>query len=357
MQVGATRAIRTIAAAARLARDGEVIEIDAGDYRGDVAVWSQNNLVIRGVGGRPRLDASGASAEGKGIFVVRGDNVEIDNLHFTNSRVPDQNGAGIRHETGRLVVRNSLFIDNEEGILTGNDASLTLEVYNSEFSGNGYGDGFSHNIYVGRIGKFILEGSYFVRGNEGHLVKTRARESRIFYNRITDESAGTASYEIDLPNGGLAYIVGNLIEQSPGSPNSTIVSYGAEGLFWTTNELNFAHNTVINNKLSAPSSQFVRTVASSTARLINNLFVGPGTLALGGTAIQSGNQNTTTSEFVNASSYDLHLRASSPLAASGVDAGTVNGVSLTPIREYIHPRTTQTVTTRRTPGAFQTPGS
>ena len=58
--------------AARLARDGEVIEIRAGDYRGQSAVWTQNNLIIRGAGGRPVMLADGKSAEGKAIWVVRG---------------------------------------------------------------------------------------------------------------------------------------------------------------------------------------------------------------------------------------------------------------------------------------------
>lgn len=349
--------MKTIAAAAAIAKDGDVVEIDAGDYRGDVAVWSQKNLTIRGVGGRPRLDAYGTSAEGKAIFVVRGDNVEIQNLHFTNARVPDLNGAGIRHETGKLVVRDSLFIDNEEGILTGNNTALTLEVYGSEFSGNGAGDGFSHNIYVGQIGKFVVSGSYFHKANIGHLVKTRARESHILYNRITDESDGTASYEVDFPNGGLVYLVGNLIEQSAGSPNSTIVSYGAEGMIWGANELYAAHNTIVNDKLGSSGTLFIRSPAGSTARLVNNLFVGPGSLSLGGTATQSGNQTVSASEFVNPTPFDYRLRAGSGIAASGVEAGSVNRVSLAPTLEYVHPRQTQSITNRRTPGAFQTPGS
>src|SRR6476660_6824899 len=65
IHVGSTREIRRIGEAARAARDGDVIEVDAGDYIADVAVWTQKQITIRGAGGRPRLIAAGAAAEEK----------------------------------------------------------------------------------------------------------------------------------------------------------------------------------------------------------------------------------------------------------------------------------------------------
>ena len=63
--VGPGQKVATVTEAARLARDGEVIEIRAGDYRGQSAVWTQNNLTIRGAGGRPVMLADGKSAEAR----------------------------------------------------------------------------------------------------------------------------------------------------------------------------------------------------------------------------------------------------------------------------------------------------
>ncbi len=105
IQVGPGSDIRTLAEAARLARDGDTVEVMSADYRADVAVWTQRDLVIRGVGARPRLIADGASAESKAIFVVRGDGVRIENLAFLGARVRDRNGAGIRLEKGSLTLR------------------------------------------------------------------------------------------------------------------------------------------------------------------------------------------------------------------------------------------------------------
>ena len=121
IHVGATREIRTLRKAAQIARDGDTIEVDAGDYSGDTAVWTQKDLIIRGMGQRPRLVADGQAAEGKGIFVIKGGNITLENLGFFNARVADRNGAGVRLDRGRLTVIKCVFEGNENGILTSND--------------------------------------------------------------------------------------------------------------------------------------------------------------------------------------------------------------------------------------------
>ena len=71
-RIGPTRKFTRPSQVSKLARDGAVIEIDAGTYSGDAAVWQQNDLTLRGVGGRAHLKADGAQAGGKGIWVIRG---------------------------------------------------------------------------------------------------------------------------------------------------------------------------------------------------------------------------------------------------------------------------------------------
>ena len=120
MVVGSGEKITTLTEAARLAKDGEVIEIRPGNYRGQPAIWTQKDLVIRGIGERPVMLADGQSAEGKAIWVVRGGNIRIENVEFRGARVADGNGAGIRFEKGHLTVHACRFADNEMGILTAN---------------------------------------------------------------------------------------------------------------------------------------------------------------------------------------------------------------------------------------------
>ena len=77
--------LETIEAASKLARDGDTVEITAGDYVGDTAVWSQSNIIIRGVNGRPRLVAAGKAGEAKAIWVVRGNDFVVENMEFTGA--------------------------------------------------------------------------------------------------------------------------------------------------------------------------------------------------------------------------------------------------------------------------------
>jgi hypothetical protein len=93
---------------------------------------------------------------------------------------------------------------NENGILTGNQADTVLEIEDSEFGYNGANDGYSHNLYVGSIARLSVTGSYFHHAAIGHLLKSRAAINYVTYNRLTDEVDGTASYELELPNGGIA---------------------------------------------------------------------------------------------------------------------------------------------------------
>jgi hypothetical protein len=250
LQVGPSRRLRSIALAAQEAKDGDVVEIDAGNYYGDVAVWNQKRLTIRGIGGRARLHAAGKSAEDKAIWVIRNGTFDISDIDFVGAKVSDQNGAGIRFEDGYLKISHALFWQNENGLLTatGDPSNHSrVDIEDCEFGYNGNGDGYSHAIYIGNIERLRVTGSYFHHGNIGHLIKSRARSTELRYNRITDEAGGRASYEVDIPNGGEAILVGNIIQQDREAANSALISYGQEGYLWPVNRLYLINNTLIND--------------------------------------------------------------------------------------------------------------
>ena len=48
LRVGPNRQLKTPSQAAKIAKKGDIIEIDAQKYIGDVALWTANNLHIRG---------------------------------------------------------------------------------------------------------------------------------------------------------------------------------------------------------------------------------------------------------------------------------------------------------------------
>ena len=255
--------------------------MDAGDYVADVAVWQQDDITLRAVGGRVRLHANGAAAEGKGIWVVRAKGMRVEGFDFEGATVPSRNGAGIRLETGSLYVRDCRFRYNEMGLLTNNDPDTVLEIENSEFAYNQRPDGHNHNLYAGRIARLSVKDSYLHHARTGHLLKSRAALNHIVNNRLTDEDGGTASYELEFPNGGLAYVVGNLISQSSQTENPHLISFGAEGYKWPRNEIHLENNTLINPL--AQGGVFLRVAPGADAiRAVNNRLVGPGKLESAG---------------------------------------------------------------------------
>ena len=359
IHVGPDRGVTSISEAARIAQDGDVVEIDAGEFPGGVASWPQDNLTIRGVGGRARVVQSDESAEGKALWIIKGTRVVIENIEFAKARVPDHNGAGIRHEGGMLTVRNCLFERNEMGLLTSNRSSAELVVEASEFHDNAVsaehrrGDPIGHQIYVGSIARFTLRESYVHRGAFGHLVKSRARENRILYNRITDEGGGRSSYELEFPNGGIAYLVGNIIEQGRGTENRDLVSFGAEGYRSTRNEIYLVNNTLVDDLPRDGNFLRVREGASRVA-LINNLLVGNHGLNPGPTWELVGNATAGSGDVPFASRMDYRLAAGSALVDAAVDPGETIPAYVSPEREYVHPMRSMALPAGpRSPGALQ----
>ena len=331
--VGPTRRITSLALAAAMAPDGAVVEVDPGDYVADVAVWNQRALTIRGTGPGVRLIASGRSAEGKAIWVIRRGDFMIENIAFVGARVADRNGAGIRQEGGKLVVRGCAFYDNESGILTNEGEDIHLTVENSEFAYSGAGDGQSHGIYVGLIGSLRLSGNYFHHANVGHLVKSRAKRNRIEYNRLTDEIGGRASYELEFPNGGDVEVVGNLVQQGSGTRNSVMLSFGAEGHRWPVNRLAMAHNTLVNDRRYGGT--FVRVAPGALATsTYNNLWAGAGRLDLSSDASSVGDHRTDWRAFVQPARENYRLNDAARAEMAGFAAVPP---ALRPRFEYQHP--------------------
>lgn len=356
IKVGPQREIRYLSVAAKVAKEGDIIEVDAGDYPRDVGVWTQHRLTLRAVGGRVRLLAEGAAAEGKAIWVIRGGAISIEGFDFEGARVKDRNGAGIRLEKGQLKIVDCRFFDNENGILTGGNAASTLEIINSEFGNNGAGDGKTHNLYVGAIARLTVNGSYFHHAKVGHLLKSRAAINDIRYNRLTDEVGGRASYELEFPNGGVAFVVGNIIQQSSTTDNPHLISYGAENYRWPKNEIHLINNTLID--LRPQGGVFFRVKPGRVnIQAVNNLLIGKGTLEKAGEGRYQNNINVDFDDFVKANREDFRLASTSRLIGRGVLPEAAGEVELKPRLEYSHPRSTRSPAGKTfSPGAMQTVG-
>lgn len=352
LKVGPTRDIQTPGVAAKMARDGDVIEIDPVDYYGDVAIWRANNLTIRGVGGRPRLDAGGQSAEGKAIWVTKGANITIENVAFLNARVRDKNGAGIRVEGPNLTVRRCLFKSNENGILTADRKNSTILVEHSEFADNGHGDGYSHGIYVNHVGRFVFRFNYVHGTKAGHHVKTRAAENVIAYNLLIDGENGTASYAVDLNDPVAALVIGNVMWQAATGHNNSQVFLGAKvaqpgGGVWIVN------NTAINDR---HDGAFLLNKSPIAAEVRNNLLIGPMDLVRGRGELRD-NVVGSLSDLVAPAKLDFRPKPGAPAVDAGHDVRSAEPAAA-PEFEYVHPLDRRKRAVRGNPdaGAYEAAG-
>ena len=195
-------------------------------------------------------------------------------------------------------------------------------------------------------------------------MKTRAAENHILYNRITDETGGTASYELDFSNGGIAYVIGNIIQQSSTTENGTMIAYGMEGYKWPINELHLSFNTIIDDR---PQGGIFVNAKAGTRKITgrNNLFSGKGRLNVGlapgfkelatsmakqlvknepappdsGPVLMENNPHVDWDVFAQASRFDYRAGGKSLIKHTIVESGVANGISLESKREYAHPAT------------------
>jgi hypothetical protein len=362
LRVGPGQSYSRPSEAAAWAKDGDIVEIAAaGAYDGDVAVWPQNRLTLRGVGGRPRLVAAGNAAQGKAIWVIAGNGVHVDNLEFAGAAVPADNGAGIRAEGDSIIVRNSIFHHNQMGILTGNSAGDVV-VENCEFYEHGPAPrGITHSLYIGYSRSAVVRGNYFHSNHVGHHVKSRAATNFI-------------AYAIDISNGGLAVVLGNAIQQGPRNENPGIIAFAMEGATNPKQELYVVNNTIVNDAPD-PASAFVQTREDSFVYLTNNLLAGEGVVLRGGAGAVLGNvlavvagqrprlpalssaapwnKEVLEPRLVDIPRYDYRPLVDSPVVDAGTASDQPDGMSVVPMFEPSRPRGMTRRKGTRSVGAFE----
>jgi len=205
------------------------IRIAPGRYR-DCAVQEAGRIAfVAETEGTAIFD--GGICEDKATLVLRGESAHVEGLVFTHDRVADGNGAGIRIEQGDLSVAYVRFVDSQCGILSAADPNGTISIDHSTFSGLGRhpdGNG-AHSLYIGHYGALRVTNSRFERGTGGHYLKSRSPRIEALNNSF-DDSAGTdTNYMIDLPEGAVGRIAGNIFVQGVGKENyGTLIAVHAE---------------------------------------------------------------------------------------------------------------------------------
>jgi hypothetical protein len=284
LTVGPAQRYKLPSEAARVAGAGALVKIYAGEYEGDVAVWRQNDLTLRGVGERPHLRAAGRAAEGKAIWVIKGDRVTVENLEFSGTRVPSHNGAGIRAEGVGLTIRSCRFHHNEMGLLTNPSPNSVVVIEGSEIDHNTTDTDrhgrLGHNLYIHRARRFVLRNSHVHGARTGHQVKTRAQSNEIRGNRIEDGD-GAGSLLLDISEGGQAVVINNRFQQSARAGNRTAIGFAGEARDRSSPDhaLRVEGNSFVNE---GGAATFVRNHSGAPAILKGNQLPARGVTALRG---------------------------------------------------------------------------
>lgn len=351
---------------------GDRIEIDAdGDYAGDTVRWRKSDLVIVGVNGRPRIHGESPLPESQGgIWVFLGDDITIENIDFSgavSAGRETRSASGVWFSGFGLTVRQCSFHDNENGIITRNETQtpsaepptrvVTIEY--SEFFRNGSEPseeerGGAHNVYCGCVGTLVFQFNHTYDAIWGHNLKSRAATNILRYNLITESGDTVVSRSIDLPQGGTAYVIGNVIQQAevPGQ-NTEMVTFAAEcnteqqrARLHATMDLYVVNNTFINEREEGQGYLVSsKPAVSPNILLLNNFLVGRGRVLWIGedlsATVDPSNVWCPDGEdpgFVDPANHDYQLRPGTIVAGLGVDPGEApDGFSLLPDMHYVHP--------------------
>jgi len=346
LTVGAGQQYKTLASAIAATHDGDVVKVQAGTYTNDFAEIT-HKITIEGAGGMVNLVASGQIPNGKAILITDTD-VTLDHIAFSGAAVRDGNGGGVRYQGGNLTITNSYFHDNQNGILAASDPNGTITIENSEFGHNGSGTGKTHNIYVCGVKQLTIDSSYMHDAVVGHEVKSRAVNTTITNSRIVDGPTGSASYSIDLPNGGNAVIKNNTIEQGPRTQNPGIIAFGEEGdLYGAGSKLTVTGNTILNDRAQSSVSAVWNTEAVSA------VVSGNSTYGLNAAQVLVGPGTVTGNKFLTA---EAGYSAASPIGANNPALPAAPATPATPAKPAI-PATPATPATPTTPATPATPSA
>ncbi|MCK9607151.1 MAG: right-handed parallel beta-helix repeat-containing protein [Methylomonas sp.] len=239
-----------------------------------------------------RAHLVGGVCAGKGALVTAAPNIIVEGLEISDISVGDGNGACIRLDPGTrdLTVRNLYCHDNQEGMLGASDGHLLIE--DSIFSGNGFGNGRAHGLYLNGGDDVLIRRCRILSSqNAGHLLKSGARVLTV-EDSILAALNGHNSRVLDAFAGGKIILRRNVLQQGPQSDNSDMIGLALESrLLPDGHSFRMEDNWVIYDR--SGRGVLIRGRKLGPVAILNNSFVGVDNLGLTG-ADESGNHRFAT---------------------------------------------------------------
>ena len=210
--------------------------------------WNKPNtlaVVLRRVPGSyglvvfPVTSGYGHLYYGKGILIATQNDFSCDGFHFRGAKRGDSDGnlSGLRLDAnpsattpgyGKHRILNCIFEDCDDGIL-GGSSGQTLELENVQLLNCGSGSGFTHNAYLNHYDVVTATNVLSTGAKVGHLFKCRASQTILRNVRLFDGPDGSASYALDVPNGGILDIDGLTIHKGVHASNAPLIAFAEEG--------------------------------------------------------------------------------------------------------------------------------
>jgi hypothetical protein len=233
IQVGPSRAIKTLSGAIPTAAAGDKIQLDPDTYTDTPPAWSVPLLIDLG---GATFNAAGKTtmlARGMGLLCPTADSI-IQNGTITNVAMDQTQGqmtSAIRPDAGcgYLKINNMTLTNNQCGVGHGGFPSV-ITISDSNISGNGLkanAGALTHNLYVGSECRRLTLTNVISNGtNEGHAIKYRGPE--LIVNGGTFASASGKPF--DMPNGATVpfKITGATILKGASDPDHGILACGEE---------------------------------------------------------------------------------------------------------------------------------
>lgn len=232
------------------------IDVSAGTYTNDDPVVTRNMTIEAAVPAfPPNVILNSTTAVAHGVVELDSGTLLLDDVEIEGATASGGNGAGVAANWGSatscaLVVRNSLFIGNQAGILTTDNGKCYAEATNNLFLNTGSSSA-NHAIYFGNIESGVarlneicgMGGGYGIKAHTGVLVA----DYNTIYTGVADPNSwasscrvGTGNYAIGASLGGAASITNNYLYGGSAGTSSYLVEYGNDA----SGSLPFASNTI-----------------------------------------------------------------------------------------------------------------
>ena len=322
-QVGPSRALKTLRAAAAKIRNGDHVLIDAGEYRESVR-WAARNLTLRAASQPVNIIAPPGSRHG---WQVQGEDTVVEGLRFTGGT-----GAALHVSAPGFKLLRSTVEASAGGLRVETDSGEVLIEF-SRFIDNGDRTDAGHNVSIGPIERLTFRYNEVARARGGHQLRTEATLNDIRHNRFDDGGEAQGRYLVDITRGGQAYVIGNLMLQSYNPLSETLIAYASER-YLGPGEVYVTHNSVQNRSIDGV---LLENFSAVPARLINNLFFGTAGRWVKGEGVRLGNINTSLPQLADPGEGDYRPLADSAAVDAGQDSSELGAVRLSPTEEYRHP--------------------